>query len=188
MPSLVVPYHQAHMCQSPAFWPVSLQLIGGHKSKSDQAMALLLLLDTLKCAGVAVLMRQTNAVWAAFTLAVAATKILDLDQLLANDLNHTSAPHPTTKKGRQASGRKADTQDGVAEGRRLHPSYETQQPVGSVTLILDAVMGTLRRAWERKGALVLQLLPLALVVAAFGAFVVVNKGVVVGERDAWILY
>ena len=52
--------------------------------------------------------------------------------------------------------------------------------------LLSQVVSCLKRAWQRRVALVGRLWPVAFVPAAFASFVVWNGGVVVGDRAAHV--
>ena len=99
----------------------------------------------------AVLMRQTNAVWVAFILASAA-----VDRCLPSG----------GKAGRS--------------GKQQGASGDSS--AGSSTLLQEGSQ-FLQRAWQLKWQLLRELWPLAAVVAAFAAFVVLNGGIVVGDKS-----
>ena len=129
--------------------------------------------------------RQTNAVWAAFTLAVRrvapcegvkqsdrqsyfpGTKHVSLHNMTDTDgsLTHESAPLCTVQ---------------VAVMQECAES--TAQP-SSQSLRVE-IQRTFTAAWHRKAQLAGRLWPLAAVPAAFAAFVLSNGGVVVGDRSA----
>lgn len=117
----------------------------------------------------AVLMRQTNAVWVAFTLATAV-----LDRCLPDGGGHRDKRGSGRSSNRVRSGRAAGSKAAADSG-----GGDTSPP--PPTLLGDT--GTvLQRAWELKWQLAADLWPLAAVVAAFAAFVVVNGGIVVGDK------
>jgi alpha-1,2-glucosyltransferase len=101
----------------------------------------------------AVLMRQTNAVWVAFILASAV-----VDRCL-----------PSGAKEAGRSGKQHGTSSSGSIG-------------GSLTLLQDGAQ-FLQHAWQLKWQLLRELWALAAVVAAFAAFVVLNGGIVVGDKS-----
>lgn len=113
----------------------------------------------------AVAMRQTNAVWVAFALASA---VLDRCLPAAVQPGGTRAGGGKgARRSSRAAGSKAADDGGGGEQR--------------ATLLSDAAV-VLRRAWAQRRPLAADLWPLATVVAAFAAFVVVNGGIVVGDK------
>ena len=105
----------------------------------------------------AVSMRQTNAVWVAYALGCAV-----LDACLPPDgKQQEDAPQPAAAAARQR-------RCGGAVAAAMQPAAQLWQ--------------LLRRTWALKWRLAAQLWPLAAVVAAFAAFVVVNGGIVLGDK------
>ncbi|KAL4856318.1 Dol-P-Glc:Glc(2)Man(9)GlcNAc(2)-PP-Dol alpha-1 [Chlorella vulgaris] len=108
----------------------------------------------------AVAVRQTNAVWVAFTLG---TAVLARCQPAAGDHGDGGSSSSGNSSGRGG-------------GRR--PPNRSRQRAGW----LADLRRLLRQVWLRRGQLAGELGPLAAVVTAFAAFVVVNGGVVVGDK------
>ncbi|KAL4440524.1 hypothetical protein ABPG75_003525 [Micractinium tetrahymenae] len=127
----------------------------------------------------AVLMRQTNAVWAAYALAAAA-----LDRCLPAGGG--------SKRQKDGSGDVTSSKNGSRSsqgdsGRRGGNKAAGSSPAnGGPIALLAAIPGELarcaRQAWLLRRQLAADLWPLAAVVAAFAAFVVANGGIVVGDK------
>ena len=112
----------------------------------------------------AVLMRQTNAVWVAYALASAV-----LDECLPEG-GKKQAERQGAAKPRQRGGSSGGSNDSSTA-----VSAALQAAAGDVQQLV-------RRAWVLKWHLAAQLWPLAAVVAAFAAFVVLNGGIVLGDK------
>ena len=95
-------------------------------------------------AALAVLYRQTNAVWVAFIAATIAIEILQ---------------------------------------RRAPKQPQPQPPKLLVIAVASELGATLLACWRHRLELVRALAPLLVLIGGFGAFVVWNKGVVVGDRS-----
>ncbi len=108
----------------------------------------------------AVLFRQTNAVWVAFAWGTVALRLAGVgaQDARAPARQQQAAQSAQTKKPGQRAPSHADTL-----------AAELRQALGGL--------------WHARGQLV-QTWPLVLVMAAFVAFLVVNKGVAVGDREA----
>ena len=109
----------------------------------------------------AVLMRQTNAVWVAYALASAV-----LDACLPEGSRNKAKPQ---QRGRRNGGGSGSGSSSSAAAPALQAAAADLQQL-------------LLRAWVLKWHLMAQLWPLAAVVAAFGAFVVLNGGIVLGDK------
>jgi alpha-1,2-glucosyltransferase len=104
--------------------------------------------------GLAVLMRQTNAVWVAFIAARSVIEICLLDFKQEDSKN----------KGKKTS-------------------FSKNNDVGVDTNLTADVSLLLQRAWTLRFTLVSLLWPLLSVVLAFAGFVLHNGGIVVGDKD-----
>lgn len=111
----------------------------------------------------AVACRQTNAVWVAFCLGASALKII-------GDQGSAGSGRDSDKKGQKAGGGSESSSERVGAGASSGFLAELGTALGG--------------AWRHKELLVMRLWPMALVPAAFVAFVVYNKGIVVGDREA----
>ncbi len=111
-------------------------------------------------AAAAILMRQTNSVWVAYSLGMAVLQLCmpDLDARL-------------TRGG-------ADGSSTASKGHTDVPSLD-----GSVSSNVTALLALVRRAWLLRWQLLRRLWGLIAVVAAFAAFVVWNGGIVVGDKS-----
>ena len=146
-----------------------------------------------QAAAAAVFIRQTNAVWVLFASAVAAMHYLQVgihptpsdqppnhqDMRLTDSSSQSLSSHepPVTARASPHS----ESKDPVSEAA-WDPSWATPavQAGGNVPL---AFLLLLLRVWQRLGSFLCSFLPLMAVVAGFAAFVVINGGIVVGDRS-----
>ncbi|PRW39235.1 Dol-P-Glc:Glc(2)Man(9) c(2)-PP-Dol alpha-1,2-glucosyltransferase [Chlorella sorokiniana] len=112
----------------------------------------------------AVLMRQTNAVWVAYALAGSV-----LDACLPEDGRTQRKQQAATQDQRRGGTSSSGSSSGAAAVAAL------QTAAADLTLLL-------KRAWVLKRWLAAQLWPLGAVVASFAAFVVLNGGIVLGDK------
>ncbi len=113
----------------------------------------------------AVLMRQTNAVWVAYALASAV-----LDECLPEGGKNKAERQDAAKRQRQRGGGSGGS------------SKSSTAVLAALQAAAADVQQLLRRAWVLKWRLAAQLWPLAAVVAAFAAFVLLNGGIVLGDK------
>lgn len=109
----------------------------------------------------AVLMRQTNTVWVAFALATAV-----IDRCLPGSVNSKRGAQARQQQGRQ----------------RLRGDSSSGSNRRGVAALPGELVRLVRQAWLLKWQLASDLWPLAAVVTAFAAFVVVNGGIVLGDK------
>jgi alpha-1,2-glucosyltransferase len=127
----------------------------------------------------AVGLRQTNAVWVAFCLGTAALQRCSAEGGGARKPRSSDGGgqggRPERDGCRPASGSSSGGSSGTDNGRGGSE--------GSPPELLEDLSILLPRAWRLRRQLLSELWPLAAVVAAFAAFVAVNGGVVVGDRQ-----
>lgn len=121
----------------------------------------------------AVLMRQTNAVWVAFALAAAA-----LDRCLPAG-GGDKREEGSSSGSINSSSRRGGTAAGDAAAGSSPASGD---PVHLLSTLPSELARCAQQAWLLRRQLAADLWPLAAVVAAFAAFVVMNGGIVLGDR------
>lgn len=137
----------------------------------------------------AVSFRQTNAVWVAFITAVGILR--DVEESLSRP-GSGSVPGPRTN-ARTSTLRQGDFKSHAIDGRRRESALPSQghtleagrtSGVFQSQPFVSALCQAVAEAWRLRGPLLQQYGPLLLVPLAFVGFVVVNKGVTLGDKAA----
>mmetsp|Transcript_5987 Transcript_5987/g.15927 ORF Transcript_5987/g.15927 Transcript_5987/m.15927 type:complete len:593 (+) Transcript_5987:1098-2876(+) len=186
---------------SPSLWAATLSLFPLHWSYSvlfytdvgaHLFMLTCLLLSMRQRYGLAaaagaaaVLFRQTNAVWVAFVLGAAALRIAQDCKVqqrasVPQEQKGVEDGSPNTSSAQQTVQRPCQQSNQHNQQQQQQQEQEQQlDPAGVV-----GVCSSLKSVWCFRGQILRLLWPLVLVPAAFAAFLVVNKGVAVGDRAA----
>lgn len=118
----------------------------------------------------AVLFRQTNAVWVTFLLGAA----------VLEDVRSQGAPQTSSTY------KKNDGDDPLADPVRAHavPLGQTRAQQQSGLGFVDESMGVLKALWRSRALLFWRYLPMLVIPCGFITFLIVNKGVTLGDKDA----
>ncbi len=156
---------------------------GGGTSKGRFAAAALSALS----GGMAVLFRQTNAVWVAFVIGAV---------LVRRTMGDPPAPVATDGSAAGGSGAVPAASSG-SSGAAAGPGPAAQEPAAVTTdaqrsrgagvpvpAVLQELRALLAVLWRERGPLLAELWPLLLVPAGFVVFLVRNGGVTVGDKEA----